>query len=80
MNASKQTGSVVCALYAMATLTYLAVGKDSTTVVFHQDDTRPHLQELFEKKIISTFLIKKKRKPVNSVIKVLTCEVFVTAD
>ena len=76
MNTSKQTGSVDCALYAMATLAYLAVGKDPTTVVFHQDDMRPHLQEIFEKKIISTFPIIRKRKPVHSVVKVLTCEVF----
>ena len=60
----------------MATLAYLAFEKDPTTVAFNQDDMRPHLLEIFEKKIISTFPIKKKRKPVNSVIKVLTCEVF----
>ena len=43
MNTSEQTGSVDCALYTMAKLAYLAVGKDLTTVVFHQDDMRPHL-------------------------------------
>ena len=34
MNVSKQSGSVDCALYAMATLAHLAFGKDPTAVVF----------------------------------------------
>ena len=76
MNTSKQAGSVDCALYAMATLAYLAFEEDPTTIVINQDDVRPHLVEIFEKKIISIFPIKKKRKPVNSVVKVLTCEVL----
>ena len=76
MNTSKQAGSVDCVLYVLATLAYLAFGKDPTTIVINQDDMRPHLVEIFEKKIISIFPIKKKRKPVNSVVKVLTCEVF----
>ena len=76
MNTLKQAGSVDCALYAMPKLAYLAFGKDPTTIVINQDDMRPHLVEIFEKKIISTFPIKKKRKPVNSVAKVLTCKVF----
>ena len=38
MNMSKQSGSVDCALYAMATLTHLAHGKDPTTIVFDQGE------------------------------------------
>ena len=53
VNTSKQAGSVDCVLYAMATLAYLAFGKDPTTIVINQDDMRPHLVEIFEKKIIS---------------------------
>ena len=37
MNVSKQTGSVDCALYAMATLAHLAFGKDPTTAVLTCD-------------------------------------------
>ena len=38
MSTSKQAGSVDCALYAMATLAYLAFEEDPTTVAFNQDD------------------------------------------
>ena len=35
MNVSKQSGSVDCALYTMATLAHLAFGKDPTTAIFN---------------------------------------------
>ena len=76
MNVSKQTGSVDCALYAMATITCLAMHDDPTTVVFHQDEMHPHLLNIFKTKKVSAFPVKMKKKPKNSVDKELICEVF----
>jgi len=56
MNMSKQSGSVDCALYAMATLTHLAHGKDPTTVVFDQDEMRPDLLWKIIQSVISSLL------------------------
>lgn len=58
MNVSKQSGSVDCGLYAIATITSLALGKDPTTEVFHQDKMRSHLIKIFETKIFHYSLYK----------------------
>ena len=40
MNVAKQTGVVNCGLYAIATVTCLALGDDPATVVFNNDELR----------------------------------------
>ena len=61
MNVAKQVGAVNCGLLAIATLTCLALGDDPTTVVFNDDELRPHLINIFESKRISAFPVKKKK-------------------
>ena len=76
MNVAKQSGSVDCALYAMAIVLDLASGTDPTEVVYTQPDMRPHLVKCFESKNLSTFPTLKHRKPANKVIRVENCTVY----
>ena len=45
MNVSKQAGAMDCALFAMATATALALGDNPVTVVYDQQQLRPHFLE-----------------------------------
>ena len=67
MNISKQAGNTDCGLFAMASLTLLALKMDPTTVVFEQKDLRQHLIQSFEKRAITSFPISKTRRPASSV-------------
>lgn len=69
MNVQKQIGVVNCGLHAIATVTCLALGHDPTTVVFNDDEFRPHLLNIFETKKISAFPVNKRRKPQSSIRK-----------
>ena len=60
MNVSKQTGAVNCALYTMAILAHLALGKDPTTAVFNQDDMRSYLLSIHA--ISETFQAKRENQ------------------
>ena len=53
MNIAKQVGVVNCGLHAIAILTCLALKKELTTIVFDNDELRPHLLNIFETKKIS---------------------------
>ena len=53
MDIGKQVGAADCGLYAIATLTCLAHGKDPCNIVFKREDLRSHLQDILE-----TFQIK----------------------
>ena len=55
MNVAKQSGSVDCALYSMATALNLALGNDPTEVVYNQPDLRPHLVKCLELATLSPF-------------------------
>jgi len=76
MNISKQCGSVDCGLYAIATVTCLALATDPTTIVFRQNEMRSHLITILETQKILMFPIQKRRKPINSISKVVQCNLF----
>ena len=76
MNVAKQSGSVDCALFAMATITCLALDIDPLCVVFDQEQLRPHLVKSLETGAISSFPILKKRRPATRVSKVETCSIY----
>lgn len=75
MNVAKQYGSVDCGLYAIATVTCLALEMDPTIVVFHQDEMRCHLIKIFETKSFH-FPVQKYRRPVNRVNKIVHCKLY----
>ena len=76
MNVAKQVGVVNCGLHAIAMVTCLAFGQDPTTVVFNDDELRPHLSNIFETKKISVFPIKKRRNPQSDIRKEVICGIF----
>ena len=76
MNTSKQTGSADCGLYAPATLTCIAFDIDPVTVIFDQQQLRPHLAMCLEKGDISTFPVLKHRRPVNRVLRTELCNIY----
>ena len=76
MNVAKQTGSVDCGLFALATITCLALGNDPTTVVFDQKQLRHHLIKSMETNTISSFPVIKTRRPKSKVSKVQTCIIY----
>ena len=45
---NKQRGAADCALYAMAVATCLAFQNDPTTLVFDQEELRPHYIEIMQ--------------------------------
>ena len=62
MNVSKQAGTMDCALFAMATVTSLALGDDPVTVVYDQQQLRSHFLESLVTRNIKAFpLLKSKR-------------------
>ena len=70
MNVSKQTGSIVSALFAMSNLTHLALDEDPTMVVFNQDKLWPYLIMMLEKGNVAPFPVMKRRRPTSSARKV----------
>ena len=72
MNTSKQTGAADCALYAMATITSLALDIDPLFVVFNQEELRPHLAKTLETGKVTQFPTVKRRRPATRVSKVET--------
>lgn len=48
VNAAKQAGTTECTLYALATLTCLALGSDLLAVVHNQHELRPHFVTTLE--------------------------------
>ena len=59
MNITQQTGTTDCALYAMSTITCLALGIDPVTIILNKDELRPHLVKSLETRTISLFPVKK---------------------
>ena len=76
MNTCKQTGAADCALYAMATITSLALDIDPLCVVFNQEELRPHLAKTLETGKIAQFPTMKRRRPATRVSKVETLLVY----
>lgn len=76
MNVAQQTGASDCGLYALAILTCLANNMDPTTVVFDNEELRPHLAKILETRKIAPFPVSKHRKPANPVGKVQSCLVY----
>ncbi len=63
MNTAKLFGSADCGLFALATLTSLALGSDPLTVIFDQNELRPHYIRTLECGIVTAFPILKNRRP-----------------
>ena len=61
MNTVKQTGSTDCGLYAIATLTCLALEIDPVSLGFDQEQLRTHMIKCTEKREISVFPVTKRR-------------------
>ena len=76
MNVQKQSGTVDCAVYAMATVTCILLGEDPTSVVFNQKELRLHLVKMLEANTLSLFPVLKTRRPAERVIKIQQCPVF----
>jgi len=63
MNTAKQFGSADCGLFALATLTSLALGSDPLMVIFDQKELRKHYVRTLESGIVTAFPILKNRRP-----------------
>ena len=59
MNVEKQTGTVDCALYAIAMITALWLKEDPIAIIFNQAELRPHFINILETKTITKFPILK---------------------
>ena len=71
MNVSKQVGAVDCALFAMATVTSLALGDDPVVVVYDQQQLRSHFLDSLVTGHIKAFPVLKSRSiPTEEVRKV----------
>ena len=78
MNVHKQTGGNDCALFAMATITHLALGKDPTTVVFQQRELRSHHLKSLESRTVGLFPVSQTRKRKEAEIKVDSFKIYCT--
>ena len=76
MNVAKQSGSVDCALYSMATMLTLVLGDDPTELVYNQQDMRPHLIQCLGSSTLSPFPALRHRKPVNKVVRIEKCTIY----
>ena len=76
MNVAKQSGLVDCALFAITTITCLALDIDPLSVVFDQEQLRPHLVKSLETGTISSFPVLKHRRPATRVSRVETCLIY----
>ena len=75
MNTAKQIGSADCGLFALATITSLALGSDPLMVIYDQDELRLHYIRTLESGEVTTFPILKKRRPATQ-YKLETCNVY----
>ena len=73
MDVGKQAGATNCGVYAIATLTCLAHGKDPCSIVFKKEDLRSHLQEILLTSQIKEFPSTQRRKRKS---RILSTEVF----
>ena len=76
MNVAKQSGSTDCALFALASVTCLALGIDPVTVVYDQQQLRAHFVSTLESGHVTAYPVLKKRRPAARVHKVETCTVY----
>ena len=76
MNTCKQTGSVDCGLHAIATMTCLAMKIDPLSIIFDKEELRPHLSNILEQRLVTSFPILRKRKVQSRVFRVETWAVF----
>lgn len=65
MNVAKQAGMTDCALFAMATITCLALGTDPLAVVHDQQELRSHLLNILVTGKVTEFPTNKKRRIVS---------------
>lgn len=73
MDIVKQFGATDCGLYAIATLTCLALDKDPCITVFQKEELRPHLQGILETGIVREFPSSRRHKRR---CRILTTETF----
>lgn len=76
MNTSKQSGTVDCGLYSIATMTSLALGKDPVGIVFQKEELRPYLRHIMESEKITEFPIVQKRKVKSRIVRTEVCAVY----
>ena len=69
MNVAKQAGMTDCALFAMATITCLAMGTDPLAVVPDQQELRSHLLNILVTGKVAEFPTIKKRRIVSQIRK-----------
>ena len=55
MNVVKQAWASDCGLYALATMTSLELGVDAVTVIFNNEELRPHFAKVLETGTITAF-------------------------
>lgn len=78
MNVSKQSGTVDCGLYAIATIVGLAQGNSDCIVgsVFHQDEMRPHFIKILESGNVIPFPVVKKRRVQAKILHAELCYIY----
>ena len=72
MEIPQQVGSADCGAFAIVIATALVSGSDSTEIIFHQSEMRQHLAECFERKMMSAFPVKRKKRVHNKVLERVT--------
>ena len=76
MNTAKQTGATDCALFALATVTSLALGSDPLQVVLDQSQLRSHYITSIESRSISFFPTLKRRRVAERISSSQEYEIF----
>ena len=77
MNVEKHTGTVDCALYAIATITALLLNEDPTAIIFNQAELRPHFINVLETKTLTKFpILKVKHRITNRISYIQQCFVY----
>ena len=76
MNVAKQSGLADCGLHATAIITCLVLDIDPTTVVFKQEELRPHFARSLESGTITAFPVDKHRRPANRVSREELCLIY----
>ena len=76
MNTAKQTGATDCALFALATVTSLALGSDPLQVVLDQSQLRSHYITSIESRSISFFPTLKRRRVADRISSSQEYEIF----
>ena len=68
---TKQKGTQDCALFAISFLTAICFSHDPSMITFDQDEMRPHLINCFEKRKMTPFPFKTKRKKTKDIVNIL---------